>query len=346
MTSLFQLDPKITPRLHWAMIKDDVRSLCGESSKGPGRVNTAKFSCTVDMHSREDAENVLSQCCTAYGRFAYANSFLAQIQMYGLPKFQGSRLLVHYLQTHPGNRTEVVGCTGAETACRNGSHTFGLEEYFDQVQEILVQAGYASMGIVPNPRLGGSVPSYTAAAPTVVAGAFPNTSVYGYASPAVSSAGGVAYYAVSPTVYQHHIGTTIQQTAQATYQEPYGVPVMFQMSPSTGLPVNTTAGTVETESRGIHISNLSYKVSEHDLKKFVKQYGQPTKVILKTDSHGKSKGSAVATFKTADEAAIAAGRLHGVKWKGFALKVKVDRESTTSVKKERGPIIANGSTGV
>lgn len=131
---------------------------------------------------------------------------------------------------------------------------------------------------------------------------------------------------------------------QQSYQQQIATQATYQMSPATGLPINTAAGTVETEFRGVHISNLSFRITEQDLKKLIKKFARPERIVLKKDGNGRSKGSAVVTMKNGNDAATIVSQLNHFTLKGFELKVKLDREAATQSAATQGPLIANGST--
>ena len=97
------------------------------------------------------------------------------------------------------------------------------------------------------------------------------------------------------------------------------------------LPVNVTNGVVQTEQRSIHISNLPYSVSEDELKRLInrKVRAVPETVSLHVDhSTGKSKGSGVAGFSTAEEARNAVNVLDKYTLKGKRLRVRPDKNAT------------------
>lgn len=331
------------------MIKDDLRSLCPAKSRGPGRVDVDKYSCTVKMDNKEDAEFVFCtplQAVNGDGGDSERSELISQTDQLitrGLPRLPGTGLLVHYMQTFENGRTRTILCNGANTVCRNGNHVAGNEEQFGAVQELLSQSyGWTDQSTTTS---SGVVPGYsiapTAAATTYTSAAAPS---YGPSSDVSALTGWywqqevavrTMYTAMSPTTYP-----AMQLPGAGTAQSGYLI------SPSTLLPVNTSSGTVQTESRGIFIRNLSYKTTDSELKKLLKQFGKPLRCELHRDKDNKPTGSATALFASATEARIVEGRLNGHKHRGHKLSVRSDRETTSVVEEAQQPslLIANGST--
>jgi len=111
------------------------------------------------------------------------------------------------------------------------------------------------------------------------------------------------------------------------------------------LPVNVTNGVVQTEQRSIHISNLPYSVTEEELKRFInrKVRAEPETVSLHVDhSTGKSKGSGVAGFSTAEEAKTAINVLDKYTLKGKKLRVRPDKNATP-ITSARTPTIVDST---
>lgn len=163
---------QLNPGIHWTVIKDDLRSLCPPKSKGPGRVDVYKYSCTVKMDNKEDAEVVhgkhmkLQSLAERMICLGIADTAKAQLTERGLPRFPGLKLLVHYMQTFANGCVQVVRCNGAETVCRDGNHLSGCEENFGAVQVIFSQAiEWTSLGTASNLASGYSIA--TPAASTV-----------------------------------------------------------------------------------------------------------------------------------------------------------------------------------
>ena len=130
---------------------------------------------------------------------------------------------------------------------------------------------------------------------------------------------------------------------------------------SSGIPTNVDRGAVRTEYRGVFISNLSYDVQDSDIQKLFSTHGRIVKIDhkreIKTNSRGKtvlrSRGNAVITFATSEEARRAIEKLDGSTWDGRTLAVRFDIEATPIDPPGRrskkgtmdgGPLIVDGST--
>jgi RNA recognition motif-containing protein len=72
----------------------------------------------------------------------------------------------------------------------------------------------------------------------------------------------------------------------------------------------------------IYVGNLSYQVTEEDLKETFAEYGKVSRVQLPTDREtGRPRGFAFVEMATEDEEAAAIQALDGAEWMGRDLKV-------------------------
>ncbi|WP_373530617.1 RNA recognition motif domain-containing protein [Nostoc sp.] len=72
----------------------------------------------------------------------------------------------------------------------------------------------------------------------------------------------------------------------------------------------------------IYVGNLSYQVTEEDLKRAFAEYGEVGRVQLPTDREtGQPRGFAFVEMKTDAEEQAAIDALDGAEWMGRALKV-------------------------
>ncbi|KAF2093661.1 hypothetical protein NA57DRAFT_81161 [Rhizodiscina lignyota] len=177
-----------------------------------------------------------------------------------------------------------------------------------------------------------SIPAYTA-----------NITTYTYATVPVASYDWTQ--ATQPTLvpvvpvqvsqsYQHQLAfaTAAQQPS-------------YSMSSSTNLPVNTSSGTVLTESLGVFISELPWNMTERELKGIIKKIEKPKRCELQVHRSGRPKGTATASFDNVEQARRVIRHLNGREVGGKRLKVRFDREATTIRGEAQGPtvVIANGS---
>lgn len=92
----------------------------------------------------------------------------------------------------------------------------------------------------------------------------------------------------------------------------------------------------------IYLGNLSYDVTEEDLRTALGQFGQVESVTIINDrSTGRSKGFGFAEMASRDEAQAAIEGLNGKELKGRALNVNEARPQTQS----RGSRGASGGRG-
>ncbi|KAL1656867.1 hypothetical protein SLS61_000663 [Didymella pomorum] len=113
---------------------------------------------------------------------------------------------------------------------------------------------------------------------------------------------------------------------------------------NSGMPVNIRDGAVLTESRGIFIQNLSYKVGSDELKNLLYTVGRPVDCKVHRDRSGISKGVATAKFASTHEAQLAVTHLNRKPHRGMTLKVRLDQD-TTVVGQVGPPLVVNGSVG-
>jgi hypothetical protein len=115
-------------------------------------------------------------------------------------------------------------------------------------------------------------------------------------------------------------------------------------------PVNAAGGLVQTESRGIFISQLDYGIDQRQLDEYLRRIGPFDSCEIRQDAtSGRSRGIATARFTTAEAAASAVQVLHGQKLMSKTISVRFDTEKETvapaslSKASHEGLIIANGS---
>lgn len=115
-------------------------------------------------------------------------------------------------------------------------------------------------------------------------------------------------------------------------------------------PVNAAGGLVQTESRGIFISQLDYGIDQRQLDEYLRRIGPFDSCEIRWDpASGRSRGIATAKFTTAEAAARAVQILHGQKLMSETISVRFVTEketvapSTSSKTLHEGLIIANGS---
>lgn len=125
-----------------------------------------------------------------------------------------------------------------------------------------------------------------------------------------------------------------------------------------GITTNLSQGFALTEQRGIHISNLDYKVSKGDIERKFAPAGEIVDCDrVKDPNTGKFKGHATVKYSTAREAANAVEDFDGLMWKDRRLKVKLDKNATVvqapatnssprqNTRVNGTPLVVNGSSG-
>ncbi|KAK6364822.1 hypothetical protein LTR81_028072 [Elasticomyces elasticus] len=141
-----------------------------------------------------------------------------------------------------------------------------------------------------------------------------------------------------------------QQYQQAETGEQAVTKTTYAYTPK-GLPVNTTRGTVSTESCGVFVSGLNYKARCADVEVLFSEAGAISKCeVQKETSTGRSKGKATIRFASATDAQQAIDMFHGKHFMKMVLKVRLDTEKTaisspssTQSSRSSQPIIVNGS---
>ncbi len=128
---------------------------------------------------------------------------------------------------------------------------------------------------------------------------------------------------------------------------------------SDGTPVNTSWGVVQTEARGIFISDLNYSTTRSDLEKLLRKAGNPTKCeIHPKGRNGKLGGTATAQFASGNEALRAVRKFDQAIFMDRCLTVRLDRntdamvtslaepvaQTSISTGNSTQPLILNGST--
>jgi RNA recognition motif-containing protein len=115
-------------------------------------------------------------------------------------------------------------------------------------------------------------------------------------------------------------------------------------------PINAAGGLVQTESRGIFISQLDYGIDQRQLEGYLRRIGPFDSCEVRRDpASGRSRGIATAKFATSEAAARAVQVLHGQKLMSKTISVRFDTEkeitapSSSSKSLHEGLIIANGS---
>ncbi|KAF3045442.1 hypothetical protein E8E12_004588 [Didymella heteroderae] len=158
------------------------------------------------------------------------------------------------------------------------------------------------------------------------------------------------YMAVQPGYTYPVYPTTTSYIIQPVYatQGPQ-LPQMMAQPPvysasNSGMPVNVRDGAMLTESRGIFIQNLSYKVGSDELKNLLYTVGRPVDCKVHRDRSGVSKGVATARFASTHEAQLAVTHLNRRPHRGMTLKVRLDQD-TTVVGQVGPPLVVNGSVG-
>lgn len=95
-----------------------------------------------------------------------------------------------------------------------------------------------------------------------------------------------------------------------------------------GTPINTSNGIVSTESRSIHITNLTSRTTKAGLEGLLQSVSRPQRCSLSQKRYGKRiSGSADATYTSVQEAEMAARAVDGQLLDGNRLKAKLDIKS-------------------
>ncbi len=128
---------------------------------------------------------------------------------------------------------------------------------------------------------------------------------------------------------------------------------------------NLTPETADHDGRTVYLYNLPYTVGQQAIKEHLSSVGVVDRCLVKEDRQRSSKYklTAVVTFRTPQQAQTAIDRFNRTMWKGYEIKIKLDRgptasgasgagkgkSSTASRAKEDGretrdgPLVVNGS---
>ncbi|KAK3708140.1 hypothetical protein LTR37_011644 [Vermiconidia calcicola] len=133
--------------------------------------------------------------------------------------------------------------------------------------------------------------------------------------------------------YSQYAAQAVQAQQMAAYGAANHEPVRQGplYAPSvTGIPTNIDRGYARTEYRGVFVSGLNFKVRTNDIKELFSRCGKVVKCDHHKDSDtGKSRGSAIITYGTPEEAQKAVSNLDGREWMNRTIKVRLDKEATT-----------------
>jgi hypothetical protein len=122
--------------------------------------------------------------------------------------------------------------------------------------------------------------------------------------------------------------------------------------PPSGLPVNTSNGSIRTEARGVFVSGLSYKAKSRDIEAVFSRAGEISKCEVQKDAAtGKSKGKATIRYASAAGAAQAISMFDKKKFMGMEISVRADTDRTvispppgaSNARTNGQPIIVDGS---
>jgi hypothetical protein len=281
----------------WQKFKDHIRGVVREQS---GWVDVYQSQCSGEMQGwcrlkdQEDAE-------TAYSKRHSVSLILWGLRIDHLLEtfFRSKGILVHVWQTRrssDGLRLVECNCSVHFPGLTDGQHSAGL---------CGVDIGRAN-------QLGGK--PYVAAPPQCRA--VPQ----GYSYPVYPA---TISYAMQPI---NATGMHQMQTMQP--MQPMAVQPPVYSASNSGMPVNIRDGAVLTESRGIFIQNLSYKVGSDELKSILYTVGRPVGCKVHRHRSGVSKGVATAEFASTHEAQLAVTHLNRKQHEGMTLKVRLDQNKT------------------
>jgi RNA recognition motif. (a.k.a. RRM, RBD, or RNP domain) len=116
------------------------------------------------------------------------------------------------------------------------------------------------------------------------------------------------------------------------HKNPADCPVGKALTSASALPGNLSSDTAENEGRTVYLYNLPYTVSQQAIKEHLASAGVVDRCFVKEDRQRSSKYklTAVATFRTPQQAQTAIDRFNRSIWKGYEIKVKLDRGPTAS----------------
>lgn len=130
-----------------------------------------------------------------------------------------------------------------------------------------------------------------------------------------------------------------------------------------GTPINLRHGGLLTEDRGVFIQNLSYDATVVDVENLMRDAGRIVRCEINTHTDtGRSKGSAIVTFTSAEDVMKAREMFDGTLFMGRPLTVRSDKvtyplinqdptyDTEASIGESSGehqqePIIVDGSIG-
>lgn len=126
-----------------------------------------------------------------------------------------------------------------------------------------------------------------------------------------------------------------------------------------------SSSTTDKEGRTVYLYNLPYTVSQQAIKEYLAPAGIVDRCLVKEDRQRSSKYklTAVATFRTPQQAQAAIDLFNRSTWKGYEIKVKLDRGPSASAasgggkgksvvtprarddrrETREGPLVVNGS---
>ena len=159
----------------------------------------------------------------------------------------------------------------------------------------------------------------------------------------------LAKYQQQQALYQRQLAQYQQQQALQGY--PYGQAGLEQqmmgmyITNNAGLPVNISSGAIKTETRGVFIQNLAFKVIDSQMAQYFGKAGKVVKYNFPKDSKtGRLRGYGTVMYGSLQDAQRAVEMFNGKEFMGRKLAVRFDTEQTAlNPPKEPGPVIADGS---
>lgn len=109
-------------------------------------------------------------------------------------------------------------------------------------------------------------------------------------------------------------------------------PVSKSLNSSPSMRGGHASNSTDNEGRTVYLYNLPYTVSQQGIKDHLAPAGVVDRCLVKEDRQRSSKYklTAVATFRTPQQAQTAIDRFNKSVWKGCEIKVKLDRGPTAS----------------
>lgn len=162
---------------------------------------------------------------------------------------------------------------------------------------------------------------------------------------------GLRPHTIAPVSPSTHSGPQSYPKALTEHSKPVNKSsVCTVRSPPHNLSSN------ENDGRKIYLYNLPCSVNQQAIKEHFASVGTIDRCLVKADRQrpSKYKLTAVATFRTSQQAQTAIERFDGSMWKDCEIKVKLDRgavvSNTSAVRKGKaaaeireGPLVINGS---